>query len=159
MSYVSANFHCVFSTKKRKPLLTPDIRVRLWPYMGGIARAAGMKALAVGGVDDHVHILLSLPSTMPLSRAMQLVKGASSRWINESFPSETGFAWQKEYGAFSVSASGLYAVSRYIRNQEQHHRKQSFTDEFTSMLDKALIDRHDLKSREIPEVAVEGGHR
>jgi REP element-mobilizing transposase RayT len=140
MSYVSANFHCVFSTKRREQLLTPDVCARLWPYMGGIAQSAGMKAMAVGGVGDHAHILLSIPSTMPLSRAMQMVKGASSHWLNHSQLLEKKFAWQKEYAAFSVSASALHSVKRYIDNQEQHHRKQSFTDEFISMLDKANVD-------------------
>jgi REP element-mobilizing transposase RayT len=98
-----------------------------------------MEAIEVGGVDDHVHILLSLPSTMPLSRAMQLMKGGSSRWLNEAKFKDIQFAWQKEYAAFSVSASALYAVRRYIRNQEEHHRYQTFKQEFTSMLDRAGV--------------------
>ena len=139
MSYVSAKFHCVFSTKRREPLLIPEIRDPLWRYMGGIARSWGMEAIEVGGVDDHVHILLSIPSTMPLSRAMQLIKGGSSRWLNEAKFNTIKFAWQKEYAAFSVSASAVYAVKRYIRNQEQHHMDTSFEDEFTSMLEKASV--------------------
>jgi len=74
-SFSSSLHHCVFATKEREPLLTPEIRERLWPYLGGIARENGMKALAIGGVADHVHVLLSLPATMSLSKAMQLLKG------------------------------------------------------------------------------------
>ncbi|MEX0330710.1 MAG: IS200/IS605 family transposase [Puniceicoccaceae bacterium] len=140
MSYISAHFHCVFSTKRREPLLTPMIRSHLWPYMGGIARAVGMEAIEVGGVEDHVHILLSIPATMPLSRAMQLIKGGSSRWLNESHLLELRFAWQKEYAAFSVSTSALNSVKRYIQNQEEHHRRQSFKGEYTYLLDKAGVE-------------------
>jgi len=75
MSYVSSYFHCVFSTKERRPLITPELRERLWPFLGGIARQNKMKAVEIGGVEDHVHLLLSLPATMPISKAMQLIKG------------------------------------------------------------------------------------
>lgn len=78
--------HCVFSLKERRPLLTPEIRERLWPYLGGIARENDMKALAIGGVAVHVHVLLSLPATLAVSKAMQLLKGNSSKWLRETFP-------------------------------------------------------------------------
>ena len=79
MSYISSYFHCVFSTKERRPLITPELRDRLWPFLGGIARQNKMKAIEIGGVADHVHILISLPSTMPVAKAMQLIKGGSSK--------------------------------------------------------------------------------
>ena len=82
MSYVSSYFHCVFSTKERQRLITPELRERLWPFLGGIARQNKMKAIEIGGVEDHVHILLSLPSTMAISKALQLMKGGSSKWIH-----------------------------------------------------------------------------
>ena len=78
MSYVSSYFHCVFSTKERRPLMTPAPHDRLWPYLGGIARENGLTAVSVGGVADHVHLLLALPATMPIAKAMQLIKGGSS---------------------------------------------------------------------------------
>ena len=115
-------------------MLHPDIRVKLWPYMGGIARRAQMKAIAVGGVEDHVHILLSLPATMPLSKAMQHIKGGSSKWIHESFQNAWGFAWQKEYAAISVSPGNINRVVQYIKNQELHHKTVSFKDEYVSIL-------------------------
>src|SRR5438477_12371147 len=82
MSYVSSYFHCVFSTKDRLHAITPPLSERLWPFLGGIARENKMKALMIGGVEDHVHLLLSLPSTMPIAKAMQLIKGGSSKWIH-----------------------------------------------------------------------------
>ena len=117
-----------------------DVRTRLWPYLGGIARENGMKTLAVGGVDDHVHILLSLPATMPLAKALQLLKGNSSKWIHETFPAMNHFAWQDGYGAFSISVSGIEETIAYIRNQEAHHRTRLFRDEVTAMLKRHGFD-------------------
>ncbi|MGH8095564.1 MAG: IS200/IS605 family transposase [Chthoniobacterales bacterium] len=116
-SYTSSLFHCIFASKRRAPLLASDIRERLWPYLGGIARANGIKALAIGGVADHIHILVSLPATMPLAKAMQLLKGNSSKWIHETFPTLRHFAWQEGYGAFSIGVSGMEETVAYIRNQ------------------------------------------
>jgi REP element-mobilizing transposase RayT len=96
MSYVSSYFHCVFSAKERRRLITPALRERLWPVLVGIARQNKMTALEIGGVEDHVHILLSLPSTMPVSKALQLIKGGSSKWIHETFPEHRLFAWQEK---------------------------------------------------------------
>ena len=136
MSYVSAYFHCVFSTKERRPLITPGLRERLWPFLGGIARQNKMTALEIGGVADHVHILLSLPATIPVSKAMQLIKGGSSKWIHETFPDQRIFSWQEEYGAFSVSVSQLDKTVAYIRAQPEHHLKLTFQDEFLMLLKK-----------------------
>ncbi len=136
MSYVSANFHCVFSAKERRPIITPALRERLWPFLGGIARENRMKAIEVGGVADHVHLLLSLPATLSVSKALQLIKGGSSKWIHESFPDQRLFAWQEGYGAFSVSASKLEEIARYIRNQEAHHQKHDFKSELVTLLTK-----------------------
>ena len=86
MSYISSYFHCVFSTKERRLLITPALRERLWPFLGGIARQNEMKAIEIGGVEDHVHLLLSLPATMAVAKAMQLIKGGSSKWVHETFP-------------------------------------------------------------------------
>ena len=140
MSYVSSYFHCVFSTKERRPLLTPELRERLWPFLGGIARQNKMKAIEIGGVEDHVHILRSLPSTMAISKALQLIKGGSSKWIHETFPEHRLFAWQEEYGAFSVSVSQLDKTIEYIKGQEEHHRKMTFQEEFLALLKKHRIE-------------------
>ena len=135
-SFMSCVVHCVWSTKNREPCLTSDLRERLWPYLGGIAKQNQMKALAIGGANDHVHILLSLPATLSVAKAMQFLKGNSSKWIRETFPKMHSFAWQEGYGAFSVGISGVEPTIAYIRSQAEHHRKQSFREEFVSMLRK-----------------------
>ena len=140
MSYVSSYFHCVFSTKERRPLITPPLRERLWPFLGGIARQNKIKALEIGGVDDHVHLLLSLPAPLPISKAMQLIKGGSSKWVHETFPEHRLFAWQEKYGAFSVSVSQLDHIVQYIKGQEEHHRKMTFQEEFLALLNKHRIE-------------------
>ncbi len=136
MSYISSYFHCVFSTKERRRLITPELRDRLWPFLGGIARQNKMKAIKIGSAEDHVHLLLSLPATMPVSKALQLLKGGSSKWIHETFPEQRLFAWQEKYGAFSVSASQLDKIIRYIKNQAEHHRTMTFQEEFLMLLKK-----------------------
>src|SRR5438093_3327018 len=95
-----------------------------------------MKAIDVGGMPDHVHILLSLPSTMSIAKALQLIKGGSSKWVHETFPEHRLFGWQAKYGAFSVSVSQLDKTIAYIKNQESHHRKLSFQEEFVALLKK-----------------------
>ena len=139
-SYVSALMHCVFSTKERRKLITPEVQRRLWPYMGGVARENNMKALAIGGVEDHVHILLSLPATIPVAKAIQLIKGGSSKWLHDNFPAQRTFAWQEGYGAFSVSVSQVVNTAAYIEGQAAHHRRQSFEDEFRAFLKKHGIE-------------------
>ena len=133
-SFASCLVHCVWGTKNREPYLTPDLRERLWPYLGGIARQNQMKALAIGGANDHVHMLLSLPATLSVAKAMQLLKGNSSKWIRETFPKMHLFAWQEGYGAFSVGVSGVDRTVAYIRNQAEHHRTRSFRQGYAAML-------------------------
>ena len=133
-SFNSCLVHCVWSTKNHVPVLNSSLRERLWPYLGGIARENGMKALAVGGVIDHVHILISLRATLSVARAIQLLKGNSSKWIHEAFSNRALFGWQEGYGAFSIGVSGVEATKRYIRNQAEHHRKRTFREELRIML-------------------------
>jgi putative transposase len=140
MSYISSYFHCIFSTKERRRLIVPELRDRLWPFLGGIARQNKMKAIEIGGVEDHVHILLSLPSTMAISKALQLIKGGSSKWVHETFSEHRLFAWQQEYGAFSVSMSQLDKTIEYITGQEAHHRNMTFQEEFLALLKKHRIE-------------------
>ena len=99
-----------------------------------------MKTIKIGGVEDHIHILFSLPSTMAISKALQLIKGGSSKWIHETFSEQRGFAWQEEYGAFSVSVSQLDKTIKYIKGQEAHHRKMTFHEEFLALLKKHRIE-------------------
>jgi len=139
MSYISSYFHCVFSTKDRRPFIKLQLRERLWPFLGGIARQNNIKALQIGGVEDHVHLLLSLPGNMPIAKALQLIKGGSSKWVHENFPEVRLFNWQEEYGAFSVSFSQLNSVIHYIQDQEKHHRRLTFQEEFLALLKKHQI--------------------
>jgi putative transposase len=99
-----------------------------------------MKALAIGGMSDHVHALFSLPATLSVAKALQLLKGNSSKWIHETFPKMHLFEWQEGYGAFSIGVSGIDATAAYIRNQPEHHRARSFRDEFRAMLERHGLD-------------------
>ena len=139
-SFVSCLMHVVFSTKDRRPFITPELQERLWPYLGGIARENKMRALKVGGVADHIHILLSLPSTLAISKAVQLIKGNSSKWVHETFPHLATFEWQEGYGAFSLSVSGVDATTAYIENQAEHHLRRTFKEEL-----KAILDKHGME--------------
>jgi putative transposase len=132
----SALFHCIFGTKNRMRTIADEFRLDLWAYIGGIARNHRMKALAVGGTDDHLHTLLSLPATIPNSKAMQIIKASSSKWVHERFPRHRRFAWQEGYGAFSVHISLVDATIAYINTQEAHHRSKSFEEEYLAILRK-----------------------
>jgi len=140
MSYVSSLYHCVWSTKERRPLITPDIEERLWSYMGGIARRNKMKAIAIGGMQDHVHVLLSLHQTIAVSKAVQLIKGGSSKWVHDEYPQHRDFAWQDGYGAFSIGISQLDVTVRYIRNQKEHHATRDFQAEFIAFLERNQVE-------------------
>jgi REP element-mobilizing transposase RayT len=113
--------------------------MRLIPYIGGIARENKMK-LIHGGVDDHIHLLLSIAKTMAISKAMQLIKGGSSKWIHDTFPEHRLFEWQEGYGAFSISISEKTRTIRYIDSQAEHHKKIDFKTEFISFLDVHEIE-------------------
>jgi putative transposase len=137
-TYVSELVHCVFSTKERRNLIATEVQPVLWAFIGGVARKNGLEALMVGGTENHVHILLSLPASMPLAKAMQLVKGASSHWMNEKHTH--GFAWQEGYGAFTVGISQKDDTIAYIRSQPEHHRRRSFEEEFVAFLKKHDVE-------------------
>src|SRR5260370_22757817 len=97
--YVSKLMLGTFNTKDRHPFIDSDLQSRLWPYIGGIARENRMKALAIGGTVDHVHALLSLPGMMSFAKAVQLIKGGSSKWVHDSFSRYKKVEWQEGYGA------------------------------------------------------------
>jgi len=136
-TYCSALFHCVFSTKERRKTIAPDVQERLWAYMGGITRKNGMTALAVGGMEDHVHLLISLPSSMAIATAMREIKRGASRWMHEAGVRE--FAWQEGYGAFSVGRNQVDATVAYIARQKEHHRRRDFQAEFLAFLKKHRV--------------------
>jgi putative transposase len=138
-TYCSALFHCVFSTCERRRIISEELQAELWPYMGGIARHHGMKPLAVGGTEDHVHLLLALPAVLPVAEAMRTIKGVSSHWIHSQHKL-LRFSWQEGYGAFSVGTSQINATIAYIQRQREHHRKQDFQQEFVAILVKHGIE-------------------
>lgn len=131
-SYISSLYHCIFSTKERRRIITPDIESNLWEYMVGIARKNKMKVLQIGGIEDHVHLLLSLPSTLSVAKALQLIKGGSSKWVHENFPDKSLFSWQEGYGAFSIGINDVERTIDYIKNQREHHKRFNFKQEFVA---------------------------
>ena len=139
-TYSSLTMHFVFSTKNRKPVLTSGVRKRLWVFMGGIARENGVLARCIGGASDHVHLLISMPTSLSAAKAMQLIKGGSSSWLNQTFPKMRGFSWQEGYGAFSVSISHIADTIAYIENQEEHHRRTTFQEEYVAFLKRHGLD-------------------
>jgi len=138
-TYTSLHYHIVFSTKNRERWIPPDIEQRIWVYLGGIAKDHKMQPIKIGGIDDHIHVLLGSPATLAPGKIAQLIKGGSSAWIHDTFPNMTGFAWQNGYGAFTVSKSSVSDVAHYIQNQREHHRTRTFQEEYLAMLKKHQI--------------------
>lgn len=136
-SYSRNHIHLIFSTKERRSSIPKEWQARLWAYIAGICKNYEMIAIAAGGTQNHVHVLFHLPPKLSLAKAVQLLKGNSSKWMGEQ---GIDFAWQQGYGAFSVSSSNLDQVARYIRNQDTHHRKFSFEEEFRALLKKHEVD-------------------
>ena len=133
-SHICCLVHVVFATADRRPVIRDDIRGRLHAYLGGIARENGFAALAVGGVADHVHLLLSLSRTVSLAKTVQLLKSGSSKWVHDNFPQSKSFAWQEGYSAFSIGVSQRPATVKYIQNQAEHQGRTSFADELRKFL-------------------------
>lgn len=139
-TYRSITIHYVFSTKQRLPLITGELVDRLPRFIGGILRKYGVKALCIGGTADHMHILASLPTDISISKVAQVAKAGSSKWIHETFPDRRTFSWQEGYGAFSVSVSHVPETVAYIGNQQEHHRRKTFQEEYVTFLRKHEID-------------------
>ena len=135
-TYTALLSHVVFSTKDRVPSLSSDMRSAVHAYLGGIVRELGGKAVAIGGAEDHVHLLLELGADLAIAECLRIVKTNSSRWIHETWPGHRRFAWQRGYGAFTVSMSHVADVVAYIQRQEEHHHKRSFQEEFLALLRK-----------------------
>lgn len=127
-------YHILFSTKGRKDLIGQEIEERVWAYIGGIARNHEIIAVQVGGIENHIHVLIMAKPKFAPSQIVQWIKGESSRWIHETFPELRSFEWQDGFGVFSVSKSNVSDVVDYIKNQREHHAKQTFEEEYISML-------------------------
>ena len=131
--------HLIFSTKDRVPVLSKRIRTDLFPYLATVAGEAGGQCYTVGGGADHVHIALLVPTTATLGELVHALKEASSRWLKGKLPVLRSFAWQRGYGAFSVSPQKLDALISYIAKQEEYHQTHSFQEEYRGFLRKAAI--------------------
>ena len=138
-TYCSLHYHTVFSTKDRYPLITPDWRNNLHAYLGGIVNNLNGVCLAIGGIEDHVHIFMGLRATHTLAGVMREVKGGSSEWVHDTV-GKLGFGWQPGYFGVTVSPSQIERVKDYILNQEEHHRRKTFEQEYLEMLKLAGID-------------------
>jgi putative transposase len=139
-TYTKLLYHLVFSTKNRTPMISERVRDDLYSYIGGIIRGEGGDLLGIGGMPDHVHLLTKFKPTKSVSEMLNRIKAKSSKWFNEQKRGVRKFGWQDGYAALSVSQSGVPAVNRYIQNQEDHHRRQSFHDEFIALLEKHGIE-------------------
>ena len=133
-TYTQLYYHLVFSTKNRRPWITDDLAVRLYPYLGGAIRNEGGTALAINGMPDHIHILARLRQDKALSDLLRDIKANSSGWVHREFPMLRDFAWQGGYAAFTVSASQIERVRQYIETQKEHHRQRNFHDELLALL-------------------------
>jgi putative transposase len=139
-TYTNLLYHLIFSTKDRVPFIESHLRDDLHRYMGGIVRDVGGTPLEIGGVADHVHLLVKLKPTLALADFMRELKSGSSKWMNEEKMRLGKFGWQDGYAAFTVSTSHAPRVKSYIKNQERHHRRASFQEEFLQLLQKHGIE-------------------
>ena len=138
-SHLCLHYHLIFSTKERHPFIVEEWRERLHAYLGGIVRELKGIPETVGGTADHVHLLVGLRATHCLADFLRDLKAASSKWVHESI-GERDFSWQEGYGAFTVSASLRETVKNYIANQEEHHRKRTFQEEYLDLLRKSEVE-------------------
>lgn len=136
-TYFQNVMHVVFSTKERQKMIPAEMKERLWSYTAGICKRQKVFVHAIGGMEDHIHLLLQFHATIGISEAIKKIKANSSGWMSDEIGK---FAWQEGYGAFSVSKSNIAAVIRYIQNQEKHHRKMTFEQEFVALLKKHGIE-------------------
>ena len=138
--HLSLLVHFVWTTSGREPWISATWRDRLYGYLGGVLDHKHGKLICAGGMTDHIHVLASLPSTISLADIVNAMKANTSSWIHETFPNHSAFAWQRGYGAFSVSKSAEPQVIDYIRNQQEHHRVRSFQEEYLEFLKKHEIE-------------------
>ena len=138
-THLSLHYHLVFGTKNHEALIASSWRDRLHAYLGGVIRTLDVVPEAVGGVADHVHLLVGLRATHTLADVRREIKSVSSAWVHEEVGSGS-FAWQEGYGGFTVSASQLEKVRRYIQQQEEHHRTRTFREEYLALLQRGGVE-------------------
>ena len=133
-TYTQIHLQLIFAVKHRVSLINNNWRDELYKYISGIIQTQRHKLIIINGVSDHIHILIGFRPHQSLSELMQDIKGSSSKWINEKKFTSRKFEWQQGYGAFSYSHSHLNKVINYIKNQERHHRKVTFSEEYRAFL-------------------------
>jgi len=138
-THLSLHYHIIFGTKNHEPIIHLAWRGDLHAYLGGIIRTANGIAESVGGVADHVHLLIGLRATHRLADVLRELKAVSSGWVRKEIGMH-GFAWQEGYGAFTVSASQLEAIRDYIEQQAEHHRTRTFREEYLELLRRSGIE-------------------
>lgn len=139
-SYTKLTYHIVFSTKYRQPIITEEIRERLYGYIGGTIRNIKGGLLEIGGIEDHLHLLANLSPAKSISDSIRGIKANASKWANELPEIEDRFEWQKGYGAFTVSHSQIDSVRHYLQNQREHHGTMSFEEEYIKILHRHEIE-------------------
>ena len=139
-TYSQILLHVVFSTKARAAFIMPELQKRLYEYIGGIIHAEKGTLYTIGGMPDHLHLLLRWRTDATLADLMRTVKARSSRWVHQTFPPFASFAWQEGYAAFSVSKSAEPDVKAYIENQPEHHMKHDFEHELLALLSAHAIN-------------------
>lgn len=137
-AYTNLLYHVIFSTKHRKPLITST--ADLYDYIGGIIRGQKGILLEIGGFTDHLHLVVKLRTDVSVAEMVRLIKCNSSKWMNEQRINADRFEWQTGYGTFTVSTSQLAALREYVQNQESHHRKQTFQEEFVGFLKRHGVE-------------------
>ena len=133
-TYTQIHLQFVFAVKYRNGLIYESFKEELYQYISGIIKANNHKLLAINGMPDHLHIFIGMRPSQSISDLLQDIKGSSSKWINEKKFLKVKFEWQEGYGAFSYSKSHVNDVINYIQNQESHHKKESFRDEYLKFL-------------------------
>ena len=136
MPYVKVWIHLIWSTKNRKKIITKELKFKLYNHIRANASDKKIYVDHIDGAEDHIHMLISMKADDSLSKIVQLIKGESSFWVNKNKMTESKFEWQEEYIAISVSESIVPKVREYIKNQEEHHKKRTFQEEFEIFLDK-----------------------
>ncbi|MFC1898673.1 IS200/IS605 family transposase [Candidatus Cloacimonadota bacterium] len=139
MPFVRIWIHLIWATKNRRPILTRAIRLQVFTHIRENAKSKGIHLDFINGCSDHIHLLVSMNQEQTISKIVHLLKGESSHWINENKLSKVKFNWQEEYIAVSVNHSDINRVREYIKNQEEHHRIKSFTEE-----NKLFLERNGL---------------
>jgi putative transposase len=139
-TYGQAFVHLIFAVKYRRALLQKEWRQEVFGYMGAIAKDMGLKVMIINGVEDHVHLLIGMKPDISIADITEKVKANSSKWINQTGKLAQRFEWQRGYGYFTHSYSQVPRVANYILNQEKHHSKKTFIEEYESMLIKWEID-------------------